>query len=121
MACLKILAITPDGQTLVSGGLGRTIKFWNLHSGKELHTLEGNSSSIDFLAINQDGQTLVNASEDGTIEVWHLPTGERLYVLKEHSSGVGSIAISPVMNSAKSQINWCDLLSISANAHATLD
>src|SRR5712692_1077634 len=37
------IAISPDGQTLVSGSDDTTIKLWNLQSGELLCTLEGHS------------------------------------------------------------------------------
>src|SRR6478672_13551531 len=56
---VNCVAISPDGQTLVSGSRDNTIKIWNLASGKVLATLRGHSEAIYSLAISPDGQTLV--------------------------------------------------------------
>ena len=38
------VAVTPDGQRAVSASKDKTLKVWDLESGRELRTLEGHSS-----------------------------------------------------------------------------
>jgi COMPASS component SWD3 len=69
----SVVAISPDGQTLVSGSWGKTIHIWHLATGKLLRTLQGHSRSVQSVAISPDGQTLVSSSLDKTIKVWGIP------------------------------------------------
>ena len=66
------VAISPDGQTLVtgSGGNENGIKIWNVRTGEMVRTLEGHSKAVVSLAISPDGQTIYSGSMDGTIKVW---------------------------------------------------
>ncbi|WP_052345101.1 WD40 repeat domain-containing protein [Planktothrix rubescens] len=91
------LAISPDGQTLVSGSSDKTIKIWELSTGRELRTLIGHSyAGVNSLAISPDGQTLVSVARyDETIKIWELSTGRALPALTGHSKSVLSLAISP--------------------------
>jgi WD40 repeat protein len=64
------VALSADGQTLVSGSGDSTIKVWNLSSGKEVRTLTGHTGYVWSVALSADGQTLVSGSDDKTIKVW---------------------------------------------------
>jgi WD40 repeat protein len=89
------VAISPDGQTLVSGSWDNTIKVWGLSDGKLLRTLSGHQNGVMSVAISSDGQTLASGSEDNTIKVWGLRDGKLLRTLSGHQYYVKSVAISP--------------------------
>ncbi|WP_293219197.1 hypothetical protein [Microcoleus sp. PH2017_29_MFU_D_A] len=59
-----------DGQTLFSGSVDKTIKIWQVSTGKELHTLTGHSEPLYSVAISPDGQTLFSGGSDETIKIW---------------------------------------------------
>ena len=40
---VKTVAISPDGKYIVSGSYDKSIKVWDLPSGREIHTFEGNA------------------------------------------------------------------------------
>ncbi|MGB7709630.1 MAG: WD40 repeat domain-containing protein [Microcoleus sp.] len=86
------LAITPDGQRLVSGDwFDDTIKIWNLNTGELLSTLE---ACVHCVAITPDGQTLVSGCADSTIKIWDLNSNELLHSL-HCSEPVYLVAITP--------------------------
>ncbi len=96
------VAISPDGQTLVSGSDDKTIRVWNLHSGELLRTLRGHSGwviradGVMSVAISSDEQTLGSGGgDDKTVRVWNLHSGELLRTFKGHKDWVRSVAISP--------------------------
>ncbi|BAY98045.1 protein kinase [Tolypothrix tenuis PCC 7101] len=91
---VRSVAISPDGKTLVSGGY-KTIKLWNLETGKEIRTLTGHSGNVSSVAISPDGKTLVSGSEDKTIKLWNLETGKEIRTLTRDSDLVSSVTISP--------------------------
>lgn len=89
------VAISPDGQTLVSGSIDKTVKIWNLPAGKLLHTLAGHANEVWSVAISPDGKTLASGSGDKTVKVWDLATGTLKSTLDGHSGSVNTIAFSP--------------------------
>ncbi|MFM7407175.1 MAG: trypsin-like peptidase domain-containing protein, partial [Cuspidothrix sp.] len=89
------VAISADGQTLVSGSGDNTIKIWNLGTGQLIRTLSGHSERVRSVAISPDGKTLASGSDDDTIKIWNLGTGQLIRTLSGHSAGVWSVAISP--------------------------
>jgi len=90
---VRDVAISPDGQTLVSGSADKTIKTWNLSTGRLMYTLTGHTYYVASIAISPDGQTLVSGGEDGEIKVWHLPTGKEVGTLIGHKGPVWDVAI----------------------------
>ncbi|MBC6473611.1 MAG: hypothetical protein GDA48_12975 [Hormoscilla sp. GM102CHS1] len=89
------VAISPDGQLLASGSYDKTIKIWNLGSGRLLRTLTGHSDWVKSVAISPDGQLLASGSWDDTIKIWNLGSGRLLRTLTGHSDWVRSVAFSP--------------------------
>ncbi|MBU7586969.1 MAG: serine/threonine protein kinase [Nostoc sp. TH1S01] len=92
---VKTLAITPNGQTLLSGSSDKNIKIWNLADGSLIRTISGHRSGVIAVAISPDGQTLVSSSNDQTIKIWNFATGELIHTLYGHEGAVWSIAITP--------------------------
>ncbi|XXY54588.1 AAA family ATPase [Sorangium sp. So ce269] len=88
-------AVSPDGQRIVSASWDRTLKVWDLASGKLLSTLEGHSDRVNACAVSPDGQRIVSASSDSTLKVWDLASGKLLSTLEGHSDRVNACAVSP--------------------------
>jgi WD40 repeat protein len=66
------LAFSPDGLWLVSGSWDKTIKIWEVETGREVQTLVGHDHPIYSVAFDSRGRWLAAGSEDGTIELWRL-------------------------------------------------
>jgi WD40 repeat protein len=75
------VAVTPDGRRAVSASDDRTLKVWELETGRELHTLEGHAFPVKAVAVAPDGRRAVSASVDRTLKVWELETGRELHTL----------------------------------------
>lgn len=71
------LAFTPDGKTIVSGGINE-IKFWSVDSGKHIASIQGYSSWLKCVDISSDGRFVAGFGKDEVIRVWdienYLPT-----------------------------------------------
>ena len=88
------VALSADGQTLVSGGRDNTTKIWNMRTRQLLHTLTGHKDSVYSVALSADGQTLVSGSLDKTIKIWNPKTGRLLHILTGHKDSVSSVVLS---------------------------
>ena len=85
------IAFSPIGDVLASGSKDKTIRIWDVKSGKELGSVTGHSGPVSCMVIGQD--VLVSGSWDKTIRRWNLKTGEQIgSPLKGHSDSVCSIA-----------------------------
>jgi hypothetical protein len=66
--------VTPDGRRVVSASADRTLKVWDLETGRPLATLEGHAYGVNACAVTPDGRQVVSASQDRTLKVWDLET-----------------------------------------------
>src|ERR1039457_4153402 len=89
------VALTPNGKWAVSASEDRTLKVWDLATGRALRTLEGRSNRVSGVAVTPDGKRAVSASWDGTLKVWDLETGRALRTLEGHSKAVLGVAVTP--------------------------
>jgi DNA-binding beta-propeller fold protein YncE len=89
------VAISADGKRIVSGSQDKTVRVWDLHTGKELLTLKGHIWWVRSVAISRDGRRIVSGSSDGSVKVWDAHTGKELLTLKGHTAQVTSVAMSP--------------------------
>jgi WD40 repeat protein len=68
---LRRLAFAPDGKVL-AGADRRTVRFWDLLTGKELASRQGHSLDLVSVAFAPDGRRLVSGSQDSTALVWDV-------------------------------------------------
>ena len=54
------MAVTADGRRAVSASPDKTLKLWELDSGRELRTLTGHTSSVYAVAVTPDGQRAIS-------------------------------------------------------------
>nr|WP_245916081.1 WD40 repeat domain-containing protein [Merismopedia glauca] len=89
------VSFSPDGKTLASGSLDRTIKLWNRETGQEIRTLAGHNKEVLSVSFSPDGKTLASGSVDRTIKLWNRETGQEIRTLRGHNDVVHSVSFSP--------------------------
>jgi WD40 repeat protein len=92
---VKSVSFSPDGQTLATGSDDKTIKLWNVATGKEILTLQGHQKSVKSVSFSPDGQTLATGSDDNTIKLWNVATGKEIRTLQGHQESFYSVSFSP--------------------------
>lgn len=88
-------AVTHDGRRVVSASADRTLKIWDLDSGRPLATLVGHASEVNACAVTPDSRRVVSASTDRTLKLWDVETGRPLATLTGHTDGVSACAVTP--------------------------
>ncbi|PTL76439.1 TIR domain-containing protein [Vitiosangium sp. GDMCC 1.1324] len=87
-------AVTPDGRLVVSASLDKTLKVWEVKTGRKLATLVGHGESVNGCAVTPDGRRVVSASDDKTLKVWRVETGRELATLEGHGDSVNGCAVT---------------------------
>jgi len=82
------VAVTADGKFVVSASADKTLKVWDLQTGRIVLTIEGHSDRVEDVAVTSDGKRAISASWDKTLKVWDLETGRALLTLEGHADHV---------------------------------
>ncbi|MEG4422335.1 serine/threonine-protein kinase [Microcoleus sp. LAD1_D5] len=92
---VNALALSPDGQTLVSASFG-TIRIWNVRTGRLVRTLNSvhSKKSVKTLAVSPDSSILASGGDDNNVILWDLKTGRRTRTIAAHTAAVNEIAFS---------------------------
>jgi WD40 repeat protein len=72
------VAIAPNGLWAASSGYDRTIRLWDLATGKEMRRYAGHSDWVGGIGFTSDGKQLISCSGDHTIRVWDVETGKEV-------------------------------------------
>ncbi|NET60528.1 MAG: hypothetical protein F6K47_31635 [Symploca sp. SIO2E6] len=90
-----LVAIHPDGQSLLSISENQTMKLWDIPTGQSLNTVDGYSNWILAIAFSPDGHMLASSSEDQRVRLWDIDTGQCLQTLSGHTNLVSSVTFAP--------------------------
>ena len=88
------LSMSRDGKRALSASYDRTVRLWDVASGKELLQLTGHDGPVLGVAFLPDGQSCVTCSADGTIRTWSLKSGKETGRIEAHRGGVQCLALA---------------------------
>jgi WD40 repeat protein len=92
---VQAVAVTPDNRLIISASTDRTIRIWELASGRLVRTLEGHSGYVSSVAVTADSQLMISGGWDNTVRVWNLASGRLVRTLEGHSAMVDAVTVSP--------------------------
>ncbi len=104
---VNAVAVSPDGCFLLSGSHDKTLRLWNLASGKEERRFEGHTENILAVVFSPNGRLAASAGGGGlwkdgqrketdfSIRVWDVETARELRRCTGHTRPVTSLAFTP--------------------------
>jgi len=97
---VNTLAITPDGQKVVSGSSDLQLLVWNLASGKCIDRALAHANNVNVLTITPDGRKVISGGDDSRLRIWDLSSMECQQVLEidkvhTHINYVNALAVTP--------------------------
>ncbi|BAZ24148.1 WD-40 repeat-containing protein [Kalymmatonema gypsitolerans NIES-4073] len=91
------VAISPDGQYIVSGSEDNTVCLWDTQGNQIDQPFLGHEYGVTSVAMSSDGHYIVSGGFDGTVRLWDKQGNPQGKPFKGHDEGQGvtSVAISP--------------------------
>jgi WD40 repeat protein len=89
------VALSPEGEQILSGALSGTVYLWNATTGRIIHRLDGHTGAVLGAAFGPHGRFAVTSSRDGSLILWDLDTGEAIRRHLAHRGEVTDICVAP--------------------------
>jgi len=93
-ADIRAFAFSPDGKRALTGAADKTVRLWDVKTGRCLRVFEGHTNEVWSVAWSADQRRALSGSQDTTMRLWDVETGRCQRVLKGHTDAVLSVAWS---------------------------
>ncbi|WP_422753806.1 protein kinase domain-containing protein [Micromonospora sp. WMMD708] len=68
----KVCDVSPDGRHAVTADADRTLRIWDVRTGRRVHTCDGHPEPVTSVAFTADGRSLVSMDLRPAIRRWEL-------------------------------------------------
>jgi WD domain, G-beta repeat/Planctomycete cytochrome C len=89
------VAFSSDGKKVAAAGADRTIRVFEVETGKTLVQIEDHADWIFAVAFSPDGKRLASASRDKTSKVFDIEKKESLVTFPGHAQPVYTVSFTP--------------------------
>ncbi|KAK3010359.1 hypothetical protein RJ639_010638 [Escallonia herrerae] len=95
---VRSIAFDPSNSWFCTGSADRTIKIWDLGTGKLKLTLTGHIEQIRGLAVSSRHTYMFSAGDDKQVKCWDLEQNKVIRSYHGHLSGVYCLALHPTID-----------------------
>jgi guanine nucleotide-binding protein subunit beta-2-like 1 protein len=101
------VVISSDGQFAISASWDKSLRLWELATGKTTRRFIDHEKDVLSVAFSQDNRQIVSASRDRTIKLWNT-LGECKFTITEggHSDWVSCVRFSPTQQPVVVSGGW---------------
>ena len=92
---VRSIALSANGKYLLSGSRDRTLKLWEVATGRLLRTFEGHSDGVESVTFSPDERFALSGGYDNTMKLWQVENGQLVRTFEGHTESVLSVAFSP--------------------------
>ena len=99
-AGVHAVAVTPNGQWVISACWDGSLKRWNLEesiakrTGISDKTFIGHAGPVRAVTVMPDNKHIISGSDDHTVRIWKLDTSELMYTLGGHKGPIRAVAVT---------------------------
>lgn len=94
-SAVNAVAVTSDGNHIVTGSSDWTMRIWELRPRVELAQFKGHTGFVTAVAAVPGSARVVTASSDRTARIWDSKTGVLQAMLRRHTGAIRAVAVSP--------------------------
>jgi WD40 repeat protein/serine/threonine protein kinase len=87
------VTFSPNGRYALSGSSDKTLRLWEVASGREVRCFEGHTDNVTSVAFSPDGCYALSGSKDKTLRLWDVMMERE--VRRFNGYEVNSVAFSP--------------------------
>ncbi len=79
--------MSTDSNYVVTGSRDKSVKLWELSTGREVRSFLGHDFSVTSLDVSRDGKYLLTGSNDESVKLWEMETGKEIFSINPPKDG----------------------------------
>lgn len=91
---VKSVDFSHNGEFIVSGSEDKSIKLWEVSTGRELRTFNGHQSNVNDVLFTPDDKQLISAGRDERIYFWDVLTGNIIKYYHQPKENILRLSLS---------------------------
>jgi WD40 repeat protein len=76
------VAISPDSNFVATGSKDKSIKLWDVETGREIRSFLGHEKQISNIDFSSDGKFLLSTSYDKSVKGWNVANGRPIFSIE---------------------------------------
>ena len=92
---VRCLTVCESGQSLLTGSEDRTVRFWELQTGREVQRYSRHTAGVTCLAVIPGTDHVISGGRDQTLRIWDVRNGHDVRVMSPGSGAVLAVAVTP--------------------------
>ena len=91
---IRTVDVFGKGKLALSGSADKTLKIWDLETGRCIRTLKGHTDLVSAVMVTGNDRLAISASRDKSLRLWDLETGRSIRTFEGHTGSVSSLAVT---------------------------